>query len=64
MRDMVKCARLIEILCGIHNFIIRHGNEEIEEPELEQNPDLVVQQPMDESVEMQTRDRILQNYFF
>ena len=75
-RSMEKCARLIQILGAIHNFVIREHNidddlDESEEDVEEVAPELVaLHQPLPEVEEggpvvqeVQTRDTILQLYF-
>ena len=64
MKDEVKCARAIEILCAIHNFIIRKKNPGDEDSDDDDAGNAFEeQQPMEPIEGVQTRDRLLEIYF-
>ena len=64
LKDMVDCARVIEILCAIHNFIIRKRNPNDEDSDSEDDANVVVeQQPLQPMEGVQTKDRLLEIYF-
>ena len=64
LRNMVQCTRLIEILCSVHNFIIRaNQSDEIADEEINlEDFGPAVQMPENDEFQ-QTRDRILHHYF-
>ena len=65
MKDMVKCARVIEILCAIHNFIVRKRNPDDEDSDTDDDDGNAFeeQQPLEPMEGVQTRDRLLEIYF-
>ena len=72
LESMVQCTRVIEILAAIHNFVIRANNPEddVDPTEMEEierqirQRALINDQPtFNDQNSLQTRDRILENYF-
>ena len=72
LRSMVQCTRVIEILAAVHNFVIRANNpeDELDPVEMEEIERQIQQRAWinDEPTivgrnSVQTRDRILENYF-
>ena len=68
MPSMEKCSRLIQVLCAIHNFILRNDYEDLDEYDDdeeggEQAPEHAPLAEAGDGNPTQTRDRILERYF-
>ena len=66
MDDMANCARLIQVLIGIHNFILRNDFEDLHDYDDEEEALLPQHAPLPEAgdgTQTQTRDMILEQYF-